>query len=398
MKFLTKTKSLLYGLEFSHGIRRALMATLGIIYFLSFGFNVVSVTTLFAISTLIMTFFEFPTGAIADYDSRKKSIMIGFFLLSIAFFGLFLFNNFWLLSLSWILGDIAWTFCSGAQGAWAIDALKIGRKKSKIVSLISKGYFFERSGHIIGGLIGLFVIAINFSFIWLFISILYLFMFFVIWVYMEERNFKSEKIPHNYLVKSLMKAKESLSFVIHKKNKQLRVLLAGDLVGILSLSAFFISMPLLFTQILGLDPEKLSGIIALIGVIIIISPLIAEKVVHKKGIKDTLIFFIFLQGLLIIAFGFSLIVVTAIILLALIQGIEVILSVIGESALQHEFDSKIRASLGSSSNIIWSVSSSIGVFLAGLSINFFGIVPTIIGAGFLSIFEAIIYLGGLRKG
>ena len=72
MKFETKVKSLKYGIEFTHGVRRALMGALALIYFISFGFSVISVTTLFAVSTLIMMFFEFPTSAIADYDSRKK--------------------------------------------------------------------------------------------------------------------------------------------------------------------------------------------------------------------------------------------------------------------------------------------------------------------------------------
>jgi MFS transporter, DHA3 family, tetracycline resistance protein len=397
MKSPTRTKSILYSMEFSHGTRRALVGALGIVYFLSLGFNVVSITTLFAISTLVMIFFEFPTGAIADYDSRKKSLMIGFFLISLAFFGIFLFNNFWLLGLAWILQEIAWTFCSGAQSAWAIDALRIGKQKSKIVSLISKGYFFEKGGHIIGGLIGLIVISINFSLIWLFISFIYLSMFFVIWKYMEEKNFKPEKAPHNYLVKSLIKAKESLSFVIHKKNKQLRVLLAGDFLGILAISAFFIAMPLLFIQVLGIQPEKLSGIIALIGAIVILSPILAEKLVHKKGIKTSLILVIVIQSLFVILFGLSKETILAIIALSIIQFTGSMQSVVGDSAYQHEFDSKIRASLGSASNIIWAIGHSIAVFLAGLSINFFGVVPTIIGAGLLSLTEAIIYLGGLRK-
>ncbi len=133
-----KTKSILYGMEFTHGIRRALMGALVLVYFVSFGFNLMAITTLFAISGIIMILFEFPTGAIADYDSRKKSLMISFFLLSVAFFGLFLFKNFWLLAFSWILGDIAWTFSTGASSAWAIDSLKYAKNKSKIISLTKK--------------------------------------------------------------------------------------------------------------------------------------------------------------------------------------------------------------------------------------------------------------------
>lgn len=397
MKFSTRIKSLRYGIEFTHGIRRALMGALGIVYFISFGFNVVSVTTLFAISTLVMTFFEFPTGAIADYDSRKKSIMISLFLMAVAFFGLFIFRNFWLLGASWMLGDIAWTFSSGAVGAWSIDALNIGKKKSKIVSLISKGYFFEKGGHIIGGLIGLFVIAINFSFVWLFVSASQLFLFFIVWIYMEERNFYPEKAPHNYLMKSLIKAKESLGFIIHKKNKQLRTLMLGNFLGVIAVSAFFLCMPLMFTEILGLNPEDLSGIIALIAGITIFSPLIAERVAHSKGIKKSMISFIFLVGLSIIAFALSKSIIFAILFFAILQISIAMVDVIEDSAYHHEFDSKIRASLGSVSNIIWSIGFSISAFLTGISISFFGISNTILIAGGLVFAEIIIYIVRLKK-
>jgi MFS family permease len=397
MKFSTKVKILLYSMEVSHGIRRALMATLGIIYFLSFGFNIVSITTLFAISTIIMTFFEFPTGAIADYDSRKKSMMISYFLMAIAFFGLFIFENFWFLAVSWILGDIAWTFFSGCSSAWSIDALKIGKQKSKIVSLISKSYIFEKGGHIIGGLAGLILISINFRLIWLFVSVSQMFMFFIVWKYMEERNFKPEKVQCNYLKKSLIKAKESLSFILHKKNRQLRVLMLGDFIGILAQSAFFVGMPLLFVQVLGLNPESLSGIVTIIAGITILSPLIAERVANTKGIKYALVLFVFLESFFIFGFSLSNSVIFAIALLVLLRITLEILSVVGDSAYHHEFDSKIRASLGSASNVIWAIGNSISVFLAGLSIHFFGVVTTLLISGILVLIEALIYLFGLKE-
>ena len=213
VRFEKKTKFINYGMEFTHGVRRALMFALALLYFLSLGFSVISVTTLFAISILIMTLFEFPTGAIADYDSRKKSLLISFLLLSIAFFGLFIFSNFWLLAVSWILGDIAWSFSSGASSAWVIDSLDYSKKKSKILALVSKSYFFEKSGHVVGGLVGLVLVAINFRFVWLFVSMTNLFMFFVIAKYMEERNFKPARVSHNHITKSLIKAKESFSYI-----------------------------------------------------------------------------------------------------------------------------------------------------------------------------------------
>ena len=373
------------------------MGSLALVYFIYLGFDVIAITTLFAISTIVMIFFEFPTGAIADYDSRKKSIMIGFFLMSLAFFGLFIFRNFWLLAGSWILGDIAWTFCSGAGGAWSIDALNIGKKKNKIVSLISKGYMFEKGGHIIGGLIGLIIVAINFSSIWLFVSLSNLFMFFVITIYMEERNFKPEKTPHNYLTKSLIKAKETFNYVIHKKNNELRVLLIGGFLGVVAMSSFAIGVPLLFTQVLNLKEQYLPGLYAGLTILAIGIPIIIEKIAHKNGFRMPLVVLLSIIGISMIAFAFSQSLIFAIIALAVYTVGEVGLSVVEDSAYHNEFDSKIRASLGSLSNINWSIASSITVFISGISITFFGLIPTIAASGGIAFISALVYLFGMRK-
>lgn len=397
MKFVKKTKSLLYGMEFSHGVRRALMGALALLYFISFGFDVVSVTTLFSISTLIMLFFEFPTGAIADYDSRKKSIMIGFFLISLAFFGLFIFSNFWILAGSWILGDIAWTFCSGAQGAWAIDALNYGKKKSKILPLISKGYFSEKSGYVIGGLIGLVVVAINFKFVWLIVSLLYLLMFFIIAVHMEERNFNATATHHGYLVKSFTKAKESFAYLIHKKNKELRVLLTAGSLSTISISSFFITVPLVFTKFFNLNPGYVSGIYSLTAVLALVGPVIAEKWANKKGFRIPLFILFLIMWAAIIIFGMSKLLLLSIIMLVLLKISLASSDVIQDSAYHHEFDDKIRASLGSLSNIIWAVSFSVSVFLTGVVITYIGLISAIMISGTTALITSLIYLIGLKK-
>lgn len=397
MNFEKKTKSILYGMEFTHGIRRALMGALALVYFISLGFNIITVTTLFAVSTLIMMFFEFPTGAIADYDSRKKSIVISFLLMSLAFFGLFIFQNFWLLAISWIIGDIAWTFSTGANSSWAIDALKYAKEKSKIISLISKGYFFEKSGHILGGLIGLVIVAINFRFVWLAVSLTNLVMMFIIIFYMEERNFKPEKVPQNYLKKSLIKAGESFSYVFHKTNKELRVLLTGNFMSVLVYSSFFISVPIFLTQNLGMRPELLAGMFSLFAFISLGATFFAEHAGHKKGFRFLLISSSLIAGILMILFSFSLYIWMAIFILGIFKGIETIFDVIEDSALQYEFSSKIRASLGSLNSINWSIASSIGVFFAGIGISFFGAANTMIVSGVLGIFVAVIYFWGLKR-
>jgi len=397
VKFENKTKSILYGMEFTHGIRRALMGALALVYFVSFGFSVISITTLFSISCIIMTFFEFPTGAVADYDSRKKSLIIGFFLLSIAFLGLFFFKSFWLLAGSWILGDIAWTFCSGANSAWAIDALNYAKEKSKIVSLVSRGYFFEKGGHVIGGLIGFVIVAINFRFVWLAISLTNFFMMVIIIFYMEERNFKPEKVPYGYLKKSLIKAKESFSYVLHEGNKELRVLLLGGFISVVAISSFFVGVPLLLTQVLGMRPEFLAGLFSIFAVISLGATFIIEKISYKKGVRLSLVGVSLIIGISIVAFSLSPYLWLAVVLLGVFQVSETMNDILEDSARHHEFSSKIRASLGSLNNINWSISNSLGIFLAGLGISFLGLVNTMIISGVLALSVVVVYFFGLRK-
>ena len=188
-----------------------------------------------------------------------------------------------------------------------------------------------------------------------------------------------------------------IGFVIHKKNRQLRALMIGEFIGVLSGSAFLIGMPLLFTQILGLNPEHLSGVIAIVAGLTIISPLVAEKVANTRGIRNALFALAFLIGLMIFGFAFSSSVILAIIFFSLYKIFGAMTEVIGESAYHHTFDSKIRASLSSASNMIWSTSYSIGVFLTGILIALFGVVTALMIAGSLSLLEGIVYFIGLEK-
>lgn len=71
--------------------------------------------------------------------------------------------------------------------------------------------------------------------------------------------------------------------------------------------------------------------------------------------------------------------------------------VLEDSARQHEFSSKIRASLDSLNSLNWSISNSIGIFFAGIGISFLGLVHTMIISGILGICVTLVYLFGLKK-
>ncbi|MCK5630706.1 MAG: MFS transporter [Nanoarchaeota archaeon] len=394
--FEFKVKSLFYGMEFTNGIRRELVGALAIIYFLSLGHNLVAITTMFAVSRILMTLFEFPSGAFADYYSRKKSILISFGLMSIAFLGIYFFQNFWLIVIFFILHDIAWTFQSGTTTAWVIDTLKYGEHLKKLASLFARFFFFEKTGAIVGGIIGVVIIAINFKFIWLVIAIFNFFTFLIILKYMEEINFKPKKLDSKILLQTFIHAKDSIKFLLHKHNGQIKGLAIAIFFGTLAIDGFFIEIPLIFNQILGLSPAYIAGIYSIVGFFALIAPFIGEKLVHKFDSKKPLFFIFTGIFLFMVCFALSKNIFLSISIIVLFSIFETTFITIHDSAVQRAIPSKSRATLGSAMNVIWAIANSLSVFLVGIGINYLGLINTTIISSIIALLTAFVYLFSLK--
>ncbi len=140
-------------------------------------------------------------------------------------------------------------------------------------------------GQIIGGIIGFFIVVINFKFIRLAIAVANLLMFFVAWKYMEERNFIPESVEHHYLRKIWVKLRESFSYVFHQDSVVLRILMLANIMGIVSTSALLTTVPLLFTQVLGLKVEYLPMLFSSLAILNLIVPLVARKIAIYKDLN-----------------------------------------------------------------------------------------------------------------
>ena len=84
----------------------------------------IQVGILISLKTISTLIFEIPTGIVADYFSRKASVIIGFFLniLSIVIF--IVMKDFMWFALAQVLFGVAETFYSGADTALIYDNLK----------------------------------------------------------------------------------------------------------------------------------------------------------------------------------------------------------------------------------------------------------------------------------
>ncbi|MFA5856000.1 MAG: MFS transporter [Candidatus Pacearchaeota archaeon] len=390
-----KIKSVFYSIEFINGLRRALVYSLGLLYFISLGFEVKTITSLFAFSGLFLLIFEFPTGVFADYFSRKKSIIISFFIMSIGYLGIFIFKDFYLLALSWILTDIGWSFQSGTTTAWAVDALDYGKEKKKLATLFARFYFSEKVGLILGGLIGLIIVSYEYRYIWFFVFITNFFMAIFLSIAINDSNFKPKKSSDNFFKKTIKQMKISYFYTI--KNKETFGIALTVIFGVFSLSIFSVLTPLILTE-LGLTPAKISGLNSIIGILVIISPFLGEKFSHKLGPRITLSIASLLIGIGIIIFGLSNIFILSLSSLILIRIFLDSTDAIHDSTFQHSATSDIRASLSSFISVLWAIFFSIGMFFSGILVEDLGLVSTSLISGIFMIICSIFYLLYLKPG
>lgn len=133
--------------------------------------------------------FEAPTGIIADRFSRKKSIVIGTFLVGIGLFieGAFpLFVIIMMAQIIWGFGD---TFISGADTAWIVD--EVGNQEIDIVFV--KAAQISQLTALIGVFISMGLALFNPGLPLIFTGLLCIGLSIFILVYMPETNFKPLK-------------------------------------------------------------------------------------------------------------------------------------------------------------------------------------------------------------
>ena len=100
---------------------------------------------------LTVLLFEVPTGIVADAYSRRTSIIIGYFLMGLAFLVEGTFPVFSMILLTQLLWGVGYTFTSGATQAWLSD--EIGEEHANRAFL--RGNQYDLAGALIGMLLAI---------------------------------------------------------------------------------------------------------------------------------------------------------------------------------------------------------------------------------------------------
>jgi len=110
--------------------------------------------------------FEIPTGVIADFFGRKRSVIIGLWLYSFSFLIYFLSDYFWQFLVAEIIGALAATCISGALESLVVDALNLEGGQNLSNRLFRKAEI-RSIGVLIGVIIGSYVGQFNLAWPWM---------------------------------------------------------------------------------------------------------------------------------------------------------------------------------------------------------------------------------------
>lgn len=114
-------------------------------------FQLVMVGTTVEVSAFL---FEIPTGVVADAYSRRLSIIVGWFLLGVAFLVEGLFPFFGMILLAQVISGLGHTFTSGATQAWITDEIGEQRANQAFLRGNSIGLAFALAGMLAAVLVG----------------------------------------------------------------------------------------------------------------------------------------------------------------------------------------------------------------------------------------------------
>jgi MFS family permease len=104
--------------------------------------NFTQMSLIYAISLIVGTALELPSGALADLIGRKKTIILGRIINILAYLTFAFANNFPLFLIGQILYQMNWVLESGAQSALLYDSLKENSKAKKYYKKTETDTFF----------------------------------------------------------------------------------------------------------------------------------------------------------------------------------------------------------------------------------------------------------------
>jgi len=351
------------------------MSFLVIMVFVVQTVNLTPIQLVLAGTALETTIFicEIPTGIIADVYSRRLSIVIGFFIISIAFvfqaftptfFGVIMFNILW---------GFGYTFTSGATEAWIID--EVGNDQVGALFLRSSrlGNLLGVAASIIGIVLGSLLITLPI----LVAGLLFLVITVGMILYMPETGFHPTPTEDRSTFGQMVHTARTGAGLIRVRPMLIAILGIGLFFGLYSegfdrLGDAHLLRSFTLPDFHGLPPVAWLGILGLIGrpFTAVVTHIMEKRLDMKRGQSLARASFGLSALLVASLFGFALAgnFVVAYILNWAIGSVRTLLGPINSTWVNQHIDSSVRATVISMTSQV----DALGQIVGGPPVGFIG--------------------------
>lgn len=155
-----------YLIQFLSSLSLGIIIPVFVLYFRHRHLNLFEVAALAVIFEGSIAIFELPTGLVADLYGRKLSVVLSLFTISVAGVIFRVSTVFWGLALAEMVQGLGETLKSGAFEAWVVDSLREDGRQEKVRGVFARGVRCERSGYLLGLILGGYIGAHQITAIW----------------------------------------------------------------------------------------------------------------------------------------------------------------------------------------------------------------------------------------
>lgn len=246
------------------------------------GLTFTEIMILQSLFSIVVIFSEVPTGAFADFVSRKSSLMIGAFSHALGMFIYSIGHNFWQFLIAESIFAIGVTFISGADSAFLYDTLaeegKENQYKKIYGNIFGWTYLSSAVAVILGGIIGKFSLRLTLA-----LQVPIFLIAFLVALTFKEPKHKKPVYDKGYLHHIYKSARFALI-----KNTEVRwLVLYAAIISTAGRIGLWFYQP--YMKLSGLDIFYFGVAFALFNVVAALSSKFAHNIEDKVGRKIALI-------------------------------------------------------------------------------------------------------------
>lgn len=315
--------------------------------------------------------FEIPTGAIADFFGRKRSVIIGLWIYAFSFLVYFFSDCFWQFLIAEILGALAATCVSGALESLAVDEIYEKGEKSDSDLLFRKAEI-RGFGVLIGVIIGSYVGGFNLALPWALSALAFALLALLTKFLFNETKLPRPKEKGLQFLAIRQIVRDSISYGL--KNKRLMLMVSFAAVLTFTFQAINMYWPIVLKDNFDL-PVKYMGLI-FAGIVLITYSASQLSKLWQKRIKceKKAIFFSQIFSLLgIIGCYFFLDLSWFIVFFLIHEGGRGLFSPLYRSYINKSIDNKNRATILSFESMLLKAGAALGLIVSGFLADGFGI-------------------------